>query len=210
MDSETEDRQRMTVAGGHKISAKKVSVNTISVTFTDEIDAFGNVMSDQACGKHGDRTAVIDLLHVSGSLQCNKEKNTMDNNVMHLPEYTNKIGSDPNFQKENKCFPTMKNGVIANQDFQVIPSIKHNCNRYSKNSTNNDLTPEAKERTLAANHQQTLDHLRNDSKNSLTLNHNYQEEQGEEKGIELNVYRYNGWKNSLSLNGSEVTKSTFV
>ena len=210
MNIDTEDIQRMTVAGGHKISAKKVSVNTISVTFTDEIDAFANVLSDQCCAKHGDCTAVIDLLNVSGSSQFNKERNTVGNNVMYPPEYTTKIGCHPNYQETNKSFPTLKNGVIANQDFPVIPNIKHSCITYSENSINNVPTSKNKECTLVSKHRTTLDHIRTDSKKSLTLNHNYQEEKGEEKGIELNVYRYNGWKNSLNSNGSDGTKSTLV
>jgi len=210
MNIETEDIQRMTVAGGHKISAKKVSVNTISVTFTDEIDVFANVMSDECCAKHGDRTAVIDLLNVSGSSQCNKERNNVGNNVMHHPECTTKIGSDPNSHGTNKSFRTMKNGVITKKDFKVIPSIKSNCTTYSENSINNGHTSETKECTLVSNHRKTLVDIRTDSKKSLTLYHNYQEENGKEKGIELNVYRYNGWNNSLNSNNSDVTKSTLV
>ena len=65
----------MTVAGGHRISAKIVSVNTISVTFTDEIDPLTNINADQCCKNHGDRTAVIDLLDLCGSSKYNNVKN---------------------------------------------------------------------------------------------------------------------------------------
>ena len=136
--------------------------------------------------------------------------NVVDNKLMHLPGYTTKIGSDPSSQNGNKYVSTVKNGVIANQDFQAIPDIKHNCNKYSENTINDAPTSGTKECNLASYHQAALDPGRNDSKKSLTLNHHYQEEKGEEKGIELNVYRYNGWKNCLNSNGSDVAKSTLV
>ena len=60
-----EDDHRVIVAGGHEISAKRVSVHKISVTFTDDIDVLSATDSDAS----HDCTAVIDLNTFSGVSQ---------------------------------------------------------------------------------------------------------------------------------------------
>ena len=129
------------------------------MTFTDEIDAFTNDISDHGASKHGDRTAVIDLLNVSASSQCNNENISMDDNVMHFPEYPTETGSDLNFQNTKKGFQNMKNGVIANQDFHMASTVHHNCKKYSDNSIDNASTLGTRVGNLASNHHERLNHV---------------------------------------------------
>ena len=200
----------MIVAGGHKISAKKVSVKTISVTFTDDIDTFTtDLVSDHCCNKHSvDRTAVIDLINMSGSSQHKKEKENQNETDMCL-QHCESITTNSLKLNDQPGATRLRNGNIANHEFKVGSSIKFTSNVYSqKNITNRNSTPSMNRCNLVPNYSKT-NQARRES-NSLTLNHNYEKEEEEGNCIELNVYRYKGWKNSLSHNTCNATKSTLV
>ena len=203
------------VAGGHKISAKKVSVSTISVTFTDEIDAYTNHLSDTCCKNHGDRTAIIDLLAVSGSSQCNKGEHDLDNKILCLPECCtndalnmNAKSNTPCLKESNKSVVNISNGVPPNQ---VVHGINHICNRYSGISEKHgDTISTSSTTTIGSKHKQLmLNPSRTDSNKSLTLNHRYCVDQ-KENNVELNVYRYDGWHGGICQTSCNGTKSTLV
>ena len=185
------------------------------MTFTDEIDVYANHLPDQCCKNHGDRTAVIDLLAVSGSSQCNKGEHDSDNKILCLPE-RNTIDmlnlsekSKSLFLKESdKSVVNISNGAPPNQ---VIQGINHICNRYSGISKKqSDTISIVKAGTSGSGHKQLLlNHSRADSNKSLTLNHRYCEDP-KENSVELNVYRYDGWHGGICQTSCNGTKSTLV
>ena len=211
--SSTEDMNDPTshvieVAGGHKISAKKVSVSTISVTFTDEIDAYTNHSSEHCSTNHGDRTAVIDLLAFSGSSQYNNEEFETQNEDKDIPENLGAENIDPYSKKNSKNVVNICNGSLSNQ---TVHGVKHICNNSSNKDKNQyDTISKIPPTLLASNqHQFIINSNRQDSKNSITLNHRYREDDGGH-GTELKVYRYDGWQSGLSHTGCNGTKSTLV
>ena len=200
----------MTVAGGHRISAKIVSVNTISVTFTDEIDPLTNINADQCCKNHGDRTAVIDLLNLCGSSKYSNVKNKeyKAEKETSISECKTAIsnGRKPKKVVENQSLTS--NGImdhceirmIHNSEHSVYPDKHYVCNKAISTSVPCQLTPNDVTYSPASLVERDI--------TSLTLNHNYKDDG--DSGIELNVYRYQDWKNSQDPNKITVTKSTLV
>ena len=117
----------------------------------------------------GDRTAVIDLLAVSGSSQYNKGEHDSDNKICCLPQRsTNDMlnmseKSNNLFLKESdRGVVNISNGVPPNQ---VIQGINHICNRYSGISKKqSDTISIVKTGTSGSGHQQLmLNHSRAES-----------------------------------------------
>ena len=207
-DFVTESLQPLTVAGGHKISAKIVSVNTISVTFTDEIDALTN--TDECCKNHGDRTTVIDLLNMCGSSQYSNVENKeyKAEKETSIPECKTTIANGRKPQKVVKNQSLASNGIMDHCEICMIHNSEHSvytdkhyvCNNAISTSVPCQLTPNDVTYSPASLVERDI--------TSLTLNHNYKDDG--DSGIELNVYRYQDWKNSQDSNKITVTKSTLV
>ena len=183
-----------------------MSVSTISVTFTDEIDAYTNHTSDQCCKNHGDRTAVIDLLAVSGSPKFNKKENGLENKNHSLPKNIDTVSYDPSFTQNDKI--SVRNGGPPNQ---MVHSVKHVCNNYTEiNKEHYDNTSSLTSVGLPQKqHYLILETNRADSRKSFTLNHKYREDENGH-GTELRVYRYDGWQAGLCQTNCNGTKSTLV
>ena len=183
-------------------------MGTISVTFTDEIDAYTNHSSDNCSSNHGERTAVIDLLPFSGSSQCNNDGFDVQNKNHCPPENVKSCNVDPHLNENNKGDVSIGNGVLPNR---VVHDVKHTCSSYSEiDKKHYDTISTVPSRTSIPSHQHLiLNSNRRDSKKSITLNHRYREDDGGH-GKELKVYRYDGWQSGLYHTSSNGTKSTLV
>jgi len=147
---------------------------------------------------------------MTGSSQHNKDKKDQKE-IDVCPKHCKSITSNSQKLKKNDKLEvnSLRNGDVKNQDFKAGSSIKSISNVYSKNNlTNHNCIPTITTCNLVSNYSIT-NQARRES-NSLTLNHNYEKEEEEGKCIELNVYRYKGWKNSLNQNTFNATKSTLV
>ena len=183
-------------------------MGTISVTFTDEIDAYTNHSSEHCNTNHGDRTAVIDLLAFSGSSLFNNEEFETQSKDKDISENLGAENIDPYSKKNGKNGVNICNGILSNQTTQ---GVKHICNNSSNKDKDQYDTISSIPPTLLASHQDQfiINSNRQDSKNSITLNHRYREDDGGH-GTELRVYRYDGWQSGLSHTGCNGTKSTLV
>ena len=203
-----DDPERVILAGGHQILAKRVSVNAIKVTFTNDNEAFSNPVFDECPVTNRDRTAVIDMLNVSESSNYNNEYKDRHKNDLSLPECPDRVGNDPNNQKHNPCFVNIENGATRHQDCKSVLNTENNLqNKPGIKSTNhvtilttNDCNIPPKRPTLSERPEYM-------EMKSLTLNHKYDDE---EKRVEQNMYRYEGLTTSLHKRVRSVTKSTLV
>ena len=200
----------MTVAGGHRISAKIVSVNTISVTFTDEIDPLTNINANQCCKNHGDRTAVIDLQNMCGSSKYSNVKNQeyKAEKETSIPECNTTIanGKKPPKVVENQSLAS--NGIMDHCEICMIHDSKHSVYPDKHYVCNNAISTSVPCQLNLNDVTYSPASLVDRDITSLTLNHNYKDD--EDSGIELNVYRYQDWKNNQDPNKITVTKSTLV
>ena len=115
---------------------------------------------------------------------------------------------NPSFKKNGKYGVNLCNGVLSNQTVQGVKHISNNSSNKDKDQydTISSIPPTV---LASRQHQFIINSNRQDSKNSITLNHRYREDDGGH-GTELRVYRYDGWRSGLSHTSCNGTKSTLV
>jgi len=190
-----ESHQMFLLAGQHEISAKKVTVHTISVTFTDEAENSNG--SDGPCSE---RTALINISAINDTL-----KNVPSNKIQQTHEGFSGIfdtRTDKKSLTNSQSVNIQSNPAQTHLSRHQVGNCVHQMKSLDSAITDSDTT----ENSIKASC---------DSTSSSTVNYqnDYLYDQSLERQVQLKVYSYDELESSTNMkNAARVNypKTTMV